>query len=823
MSNPFRRRGSYDLANSQSLDAWKADEEESLAGKRQGFLGLLGRRNADAMIPPRAVAASRASTGSKIFTEPMADLMERCREGKAASLLNKTEKESCRTIGRQRAVLDLFFLTFIIVGTRHLPSFNDFRVPHSVVDALTTSVTDAFSFLAASTETWAPFAFIAAFLATKTRSVLCDSKTDVLAASVESSILEESQYGSLFLRVVSSMSVDRTIPHKMQAATRAQILSKVDVARLQAFIALILVSFLFTSASFLQPVVLEWLGALRHFVSLEQWQTWPPQASTILKELQSVVRPFWTVATSVVANEIRAITEAPLRFACKLSIFVALYLIAFLPALEGKRRSPAVLKDDEIDEDEDERRMHEKFTEQVVNLGASAATRLDALAVDGRVDRILERWRAMIPTKLESTSDIGLHSVLRLACYGIVSSAVLAAPLVFCGVMGIPTIGTADTVLPRWDYLFDVAAILIYTQYLVWNALSRTVTAEDVKGQIARFVSSLVEIIEERRKLLDAPPPDLTLKGSFNPTAGITVKDLWASHTTKRAWAIRGASLSCQNGEILVLLGDDGAGKSRLLTTLAESIVSPPRRTMSSQRVRGSISVAGMEVTKWDNNMLKRRLGVFLNDVRSISDTAQMLSGLSLEEILDPCDGLRNLDPSHNPGSAEKSAMMLALKLTGLYSTLLRRLPSKMSTVVTASEEDLNPNPLRPRYHVLSPSEWSKLLLARVLAQAIFDNQNSAGTTDAVANSLIGTILLFDDPTLHLSEVEEGRILKDLRSTGAATIITSNRWATGRFADKIAVLKDGAVVEFGTHAELLNRGPQQSIYAAKWHGMTSNS
>jgi ABC-type hemin transport system ATPase subunit len=167
--------------------------------------------------------------------------------------------------------------------------------------------------------------------------------------------------------------------------------------------------------------------------------------------------------------------------------------------------------------------------------------------------------------------------------------------------------------------------------------------------------------------------------------------------------------------------------------------------------------------------------------------------------------------------------MMLALKLTGLYSTLLRRLPSKMSTVVTASEDDLSPNPLRPRYHVLSPSEWSKLLLARVLAQTIFDNENFAGRSDATVNSLVGSVLLLDDPTLHLSEVEEGRVLRDLRGTGAATVITSNRWATGRFADKIAVLKDGAIVEFGTHSELLARGPRASIYAAKWHSMTTNS
>ena len=77
-----------------------------------------------------------------------------------------------------------------------------------------------------------------------------------------------------------------------------------------------------------------------------------------------------------------------------------------------------------------------------------------------------------------------------------------------------------------------------------------------------------------------------------------------------------------------------------------------------------------------------------------------------------------------------------------------------------------------------------------------------------------------DDPTVLLSEVEEARLLKDLRRTGAATVMSTNKWATGRFADTIVVVKDGAIVESGTHNELIARGPQQSLYAAKWHAMT---
>jgi ABC-type hemin transport system ATPase subunit len=185
---------------------------------------------------------------------------------------------------------------------------------------------------------------------------------------------------------------------------------------------------------------------------------------------------------------------------------------------------------------------------------------------------------------------------------------------------------------------------------------------------------------------------------------------------------------------------------------------------------------------------------------------------------LEPSGGVRNFKLSHNPGPSELACMMLALKIAGLYSTLLPRLPSKMNTIVTTNEEDMRPS--RPQYQLLSPAEWSKLLLARVVAQAVYDNENAIGTHDKIEKCLMGSLLLLDDATLHLSEVEETRLLGDLRKTGAATLLTSHRWSSGRFADRIVVVKNGAIVESGTHAELLNRGPQQSIYAAKWHAMT---
>ena len=82
-----------------------------------------------------------------------------------------------------------------------------------------------------------------------------------------------------------------------------------------------------------------------------------------------------------------------------------------------------------------------------------------------------------------------------------------------------------------------------------------------------------------------------------------------------------------------------------------------------------------------------------------------------------------------------------------------------------------------------------------------------------------------DDATSQMSEVDEAQLISSLRSTGAAVLLTSNRWASGRFADRIIVLHstNGSVVESGTHEELMYLGPERSLYAKQWSDMMSSA
>jgi ATP-binding cassette subfamily B protein/subfamily B ATP-binding cassette protein MsbA len=80
----------------------------------------------------------------------------------------------------------------------------------------------------------------------------------------------------------------------------------------------------------------------------------------------------------------------------------------------------------------------------------------------------------------------------------------------------------------------------------------------------------------------------------------------------------------------------------------------------------------------------------------------------------------------------------------------------------------------------------------------------------AIARALLrdAPILILDEPTSALDSHTEGAVLEALRTlvTGRTTLVIAHRLSTIRNADRIAVIDGGALVESGTHEELMSTG-----------------
>lgn len=230
---------------------------------------------------------------------------------------------------------------------------------------------------------------------------------------------------------------------------------------------------------------------------------------------------------------------------------------------------------------------------------------------------------------------------------------------------------------------------------------------------------------------------------------GIEFHDVSFKYPDRSDWTLRHINLRIGAGETLALVGLNGAGKTTLVKLL----------TRLYDPTEGSITVDGIDLRQIAPADLHAHIGVIFQDFVRYQLTLK--DNIGFGDVAHSDDMSRIARAATQGGAAD-----IAAQLTHGYDTTLGR-------QFTEGRE-------------LSGGQWQKIALSRAFMRE-------------------GGILILDEPTAALDAQHEFEIFQHFRelTKGRTAILISHRFSTVRMADTIAVLADGAIVELGSHAELI--------------------
>lgn len=255
--------------------------------------------------------------------------------------------------------------------------------------------------------------------------------------------------------------------------------------------------------------------------------------------------------------------------------------------------------------------------------------------------------------------------------------------------------------------------------------------------------------------LRDNSVPDQAGAPRFRYQAGeIVFQDVSFSYRTGLT-ALKRFNLHVQPGEKLAFVGPSGAGKSTIGKLLLR-LYDPDR---------GEIVIDGQNIATVQQDSLRRQIA-------SVPQEPLLFHRSILENI-------RYARPT-----ATKAEVIKAAQAAQAHS-FITRLPKGYATIVGE------------RGTRLSGGERQRIALARAFLQ------------DA-------PIVLMDEPTSSLDSLSERTIQRALKKLfqGRTVLVIAHRLATIKEMDRICVIKDGRVIEEGTHQVLseLKRGTYQRLW-----------
>ena len=291
---------------------------------------------------------------------------------------------------------------------------------------------------------------------------------------------------------------------------------------------------------------------------------------------------------------------------------------------------------------------------------------------------------------------------------------------------------------------------------LLMNPVRSLSSLNGSTAAMSAAAESLFKFIDEE------PEKDPGIKELDRVKGALRFENVGFTYPESDKKAVEGFSLDVKPGEVIALVGASGSGKSTLIHMI-------PRFWAATE---GEIYFDGIPQSEVTLASLRRQIALVSQDVI-------LFDGTIAENIAYGCR--ENVSEEDILKAAEAAAL----------TDLLEKLPDGINTQVGAAGS------------MLSGGQKQRISIAR----AFLKN---------------APILLLDEATSALDTESERHIQQSLNTLmkGRTTFVVAHRLSTITGADRIVTMRDGRIVEVGSHQALIeNKGLYEYLYTIQFNNL----